>query len=80
MADMLGIPLRTIENVDSSLGSAMLAGVACGLFASHSEAVARCCRVGTVTRPDPEAQAFYEERFTLYKDIQTALAPIYHRL
>ncbi len=34
MADMLGIPLRTVEDVDSSLGSAMLAGVACGMLAA----------------------------------------------
>lgn len=80
LADMLGIPLTTVENVDSSLGSAMLAGVAIGVFADHAEAVRRCVRVTGVTAPDPAAVAFYDERFTLYKSIQAALAPIYHRL
>ncbi len=80
IADMLGIPLRRVEQVDSSLGSAMLAGVAAGVFASHAEAVDRCVRVSDVVTPDAERHAFYGGRFALYKDIQAALAPIYHRL
>ena len=80
LADMLNIPLRTVENVDSSLGSAMLAGVAAGLFTDHQDAVRKCVRVTGVTAPDPEGAAFYGARFPLYKEIQAALAPIYHRL
>ena len=80
MADMLGIPLRTVENVDSSLGSAMLAGVAAGVFASHQEAAAKCIRLKDEILPTTEGIAFYEEHFALYKQIQAALAPIYHKL
>lgn len=57
LADMLGIPLATVENVDSSLGSAMLAGVAAGVFCDHKDAVAHCVRVTGKTLPDPEGQA-----------------------
>ncbi len=78
LADMLNIPLKTVANVDSSLGSAMLAGVATGVFASHAEAVERCVQVTGVTHPDPEGAAFYEAHFKTYKAIQAALAPIYH--
>lgn len=80
MADMLGIPLRTVEDVDSSLGSAMLAGVAAGVFASHQEAADKCIRLKDEILPDPQGVAFYEEQFALYKEIQAALAPIYHKL
>ena len=80
LADMLNIPLRTVENVDSSLGSAMLAGVAIGAFADHQDAVRKCVRVSGITEPDPEGAAFYDAHFPLYKQIQAALAPIYHRL
>jgi putative NIF3 family GTP cyclohydrolase 1 type 2 len=80
LADMLGIPLKTVEHVDSSLGSAMLAGVAVGLFAGHEDAVRRCVRETGVTMPDPEGAAFYDSRFPVYKQIQAALAPIYHQL
>ena len=80
MADMLGIPLRTVEDVDSSLGSAMLAGVATGVFASHQEAASKCIRMKDEILPDPQGVAFYAERFELYKRIAAALAPIYHSL
>ena len=58
----------------------MFAGVAVGAFADHDEAVKRCVRVKGTTFPDPEGAAFYAERFALYKDIEAALAPIYHKL
>ena len=80
LADMLDIPLKTVEHVDSSLGSAMLAGVAAGIFSGHEDAVRRCVHETGVTVPDPEGAAFYDGRFPLYKQIQAALAPIYHRL
>ncbi len=80
LADMLNIPLRTVADVDSSLGSAMLAGVAAGIFSGHQDAVDKCVRVTGVTLPDPEGAAFYESRFPLYRDIQAALAPVYHRM
>ncbi|HEY8463414.1 MAG TPA: xylulokinase [Bacillota bacterium] len=80
IADMLGIPLQVVENVDSSLGSAMLAGVATGIFASHQDAVAKCVHVSGLINPNQETFAFYQKRFTLYKRIQAALAPIYHDL
>ncbi len=80
LADMLNIPLTTVENVDSSLGSAMLAGVATGVFADHGEAVNRCVRISGVTEPDPEGVAFYREHFETYKRIQQALEPIYNAL
>ncbi len=80
LADMLNIPLKTVENVDSSLGSAMLAGVATGVFESHAEAVGRCVRVTGETMPDKEGVAYYQEHFAVYQAIQQALAPIYHRM
>ena len=80
MADMLNIPLATVKNIDSSLGSAMLAGVAVGVFSSHSDAVKRCVVQEGVTAPDPQGAAFYAERFKLYREITAALTPIYHKL
>ncbi len=77
LADMLNIPLRSVRNVDSSLGSAMLAGVAAGVFADHAEAVKCCVHETGVTMPDPEGVAFYEEGFEIYKAIVKALTPVY---
>ena len=80
MADMLNIPLTTVKNVDSSLGSAMLAGVAVGAFTDHSDAVKHCVHEAGITLPNPQGVAFYNKHFPLYKEIATALMPIYHKL
>ena len=79
LADMLNIPLTTVEDVDSSLGSAMLAGVAVGVFPDHKTAVETCVRKEGITLPDPEGVAFYQEQFTTYTAIQKALEPIYNK-
>lgn len=78
IADMLNIPLRTVKNVDSSLGSAMLAGVACGVFEGFEDSVNRCVRFGEETHPNPARHALYERGFARYRRIHDALAPIYH--
>jgi xylulokinase len=76
-ADVLGMTLRTTESSDSSLGSAMLAGVAMGIFADARDAVARCVKARDVVHPIPENTEAYRKLFAKYKKIQEALAPIY---
>lgn len=48
--------------------------------ATTPDAVAHCVKEQGVTLPDPEGVSFYNEHFKLYKEIQAALAPIYHKL
>lgn len=76
-ADALGMELVTTESADSSLGSAMLAGIAAGVFADPSDAIAKCVRIKSVTKPDPAHTEQYEKLFVTYKKIHDALAPIY---
>lgn len=73
VADMLKIELVKTECDDSSFGSAMLAGVACGAFESFEDSVRRCVKEECVTRPDPERAAFYEKGFQTYKRLHDAL-------
>lgn len=80
VADMLNIPLTKNENSDSSLGSAMLAGVASGVFASYEESVEKCVREESVVEPIPENVEQYDEHFGIYKEIQAVLAPVYHKM
>ena len=76
-ADCLGMTLRLTESSDSSLGSAMLAGVAAGVFENPAAAAKRCVHeTGTVT-PDAENTAAYAKIFARYVRIAEALAPIY---
>ena len=79
-ADALGMTLRITESSDSSLGSAMLAGVATGVFADPVDAVKRCIREKTTVHPNAERGAEYARLFERYKRIHDALEPIYHEL
>ena len=76
-ADTLGIPLRITESSDSSLGSAMLAGIASGVFADASEAVAKCVKTVRTVHPNAENTERYARLFEKYKRVHDALADIY---
>ena len=76
-ADVLGITLKTTESSDSSLGSAMLAGIAAGVFKDPTDAVGKCVKSKFITVPNPENTEKYRAVFTEYKKIHDALAPIY---
>ncbi len=78
IADTLGIALKTTESSDSSLGSAMLAGIAVGVFNDAKDAVKKCVKEVEVTYPHPENTAKYRKVFETYKKIHDALAPIYN--
>lgn len=77
-ADILGIALRTTESSDSSLGSAMLAGVAADIFRDARTAAARCVKLGDITYPDEENHKRYLKLFERYQKIHDALSDIYH--
>ena len=76
-ADVLGLTLKTTECSDSSFGSAMLAGIAAGVFSDVKEAVKVCVKPDSVTEPNSENTEKYHKVFEEYKKIHDALAPIY---
>ena len=78
-ADCLGIELVKTVSSDSSLGSAMLAGVATGVFSSWQEAVNACIKIESTTTPIKENTEKYEKIFEEYVAVHDALAPIYQR-
>ena len=55
--------LTVTESSDSSLGSAMLAGVAMGVFASFDEAAEKCIHTKMKITPNPENTKIYNEIF-----------------
>lgn len=77
-ADALGIELRIAENSDSSLGAALLLGVALGVFADFREAVNLAVKIKKTVIPNPENSEKYEKIFEKYKKIQSALSQIYN--
>ena len=77
VSDALGIKLVQMKYADSSLGSAMLAGIAAGVFGDAADAVKKCVKEVDITYPNPENTPKYREVFEVYKKIHDALAPIY---
>lgn len=80
LADALDITLKTTESSDSSLGSAMLAGIAAGVFVDAEEAVKKCVKEKTITSPIPNNTEKYRELFVKYQKVHDALAPIYREI
>ena len=76
-ADCLGMELVKTTSSDSSLGSAMLAGVAVGVFVGCEHAVKACIKVESVTKPIKENTEKYAKLFEEYVTVHDALAPIY---
>ena len=76
-ADIMGKPIASLyASEGTSVGTAILAGLAIGEYSSVEEAVAQCVKVKEVFEPNPEMHALYEERFEIYKEIYPALRQI----
>ena len=78
VSDALGIKLVEMKYADSSFGSAMLAGIAAGIFESPEKALAVCNKIVSETVPNAENTEKYKELFRKYKAVQKALEPIYN--
>ena len=78
VADVLERPLVCTEHNDSSLGGAMLAGTAVGLFQSYQESVDKCVRVTQRVEPCEKNIPIYRSCFQTYRAVRRALEPIYH--
>lgn len=76
-ADVLGITLVQKRHSDSSFGTAMLAGVAVGVFDSFEQAVSVCNETVSETKPNMENHEKYAEIFKTYKKVHDVLAPLY---
>ncbi len=78
VSDALGMSFIQKKYSDSSLGSAMLAGVAIGIFSSFEDASEKCNEIISETHPNAENTKKYAELFKKYKAVQRALEPIYN--
>lgn len=76
-SDVLGLTLNITENSDSSFGSAMLAGIAVGVFGDAKDAARKCVKPVDIIKPDLNNTEKYKKVFAEYKKIHDALAPIY---
>ncbi len=77
VSDALGMELEVRRSGDSSLGSAMLAGVAAGVWNTPADAARACSVTVASVSPDPARGEIYARLFGRYKAIHDALAPVY---
>jgi xylulokinase len=80
MADVLGRRILLPANGDATFGAAAVAGIGIGVFTDAHDAVARCCRTLLVHEPSAETHDRYTDYFDVYRDVQTHLVAINHRL
>jgi len=80
-ADVYGLPVTTTDKSDlaGALGVAAIAGVAVGMYPDIN-VVKNFQQVTSVTKPDPEKQAYYRQLSELFRDSHEALKDINHRL
>jgi xylulokinase len=80
-ADMLGVPVATLQTSEGgSLGTAILAGTATGVYSSIDEAVSVLIKDREIIDPRPEMVERYDERFALYREVYPTLKELNHRL
>ena len=68
LADVLGLPMRRLENADSgALGASVLAGVGAGVFGSVRDVRALVCRPGSADVPNTARSAEYDRYYALFR-------------
>ena len=80
VSDVFGKRIRRPKQTDASFGSALLAGVAIGVFSSENEAVRRCVDIDREFVPNADSHRFYQSQFQLYRRIHDSLESIYHEM
>ncbi|MDQ6611816.1 MAG: ribulokinase [Gemmatimonadota bacterium] len=66
-ANALGVPVLVPERPITSLGAALFAFVAAGVFETLEDAQRALCVPFRVVEPDPQATATYEQLFAMYR-------------
>ena len=73
VASVLDMPLERTESEEgSAFGSALLGGIAGGVFADAADAVSRCVRVRATVDPEPDWRDAYAEILPRYRRLYPA--------
>jgi xylulokinase len=76
-ADMLNIPMVALKTADAgTVGSAMLTGIAVGLFKNLEEAARHMVEETVTYEPRPEMHEKYRRIYERYKNIYQAVRPL----
>jgi xylulokinase len=73
-ADMLGVPVRTTREIETTaLGAGLIALVCAGRFRSLAEAIAACVRYDEPYQPEPARTQMYLDFFGIYRSLYAQL-------
>ena len=76
-ADVLNIPITALRTADAgTVGSAMLTGIAVGLFGDLDDAAAHMIEQTETYEPDPQRHLRYMEVYERYKQLYNAVRPL----
>jgi D-xylulose kinase len=77
-ADIVGRPVLTTTNDEAAtLGAAILAGKAVGLYSSVEEAAGKMIQIKERFEPTSSNRAIYDETFETYVNLYNALCPLF---
>jgi xylulokinase len=79
VSDVTGREQIVQSTPGASYGDAMMAAVGVGIVKSLRD-TRQWLAPGTVVRPDPEASAFYTQRYSLYRELYQQTRGLVHRL
>jgi ribulose kinase len=78
-ADVLGMPIQIPADNDACcLGSAQVAAVHAGRYASLDEAGLAMVHMSAIVNPDPKTRSVYDDAFGRYKATYPALVELMH--
>ncbi|MFO7611567.1 MAG: FGGY-family carbohydrate kinase [Clostridia bacterium] len=76
-ADIFNIPVDALEVEEAgTLGAAIMAGTACGIYKSLEDGVKRLVRIKDTYYPDEENALFYKKQYSKYKKIYGGIKEI----
>ena len=77
-ADITGLPVLTTTNEEAAtLGAAILAGKAVGLYSSVEEAAEQMIQIKERFEPNPAHRSVYDDTFGTYVKLYDALCPLF---
>lgn len=81
ISDVIGIPttITSQPRQTTTIGAAILAGCAAGVFADPADAAVRVARTRPL-EPSPEAAAVYDPLYAVYQNLYPALKPAFSAL
>lgn len=77
-ADVTNLPVeRVLASETGTLGCAIAAAVATGLYPTAAQAVTAMCTIRPAVLPRPDMPAYYEKKYRLYHRFAEALDPLW---